>query len=83
MCLCTVQFRHVGEDSTFTPFVLLTQEGWGWDGAITTGDHDADPRLYEGHGELHDLRPLLIDGEGAYGHVGPLGHHLKGYESTA
>lgn len=61
-----------------TPSVLLTQEGGGRDGAIAAGDHDADPCLDEGHRELHDLWPFLVDSEGAYGHVGPLGYHLEG-----
>lgn len=55
----------------------LTEEGRGRDGSVTTGDHDADARLHEGHGEVHHLRPLLVDGERADCHVRPLVHNLE------
>lgn len=54
----------------------LTEEGRGRDSSITTRDHDADARLHKGHGEVHHLRPLLVDGEGADCHVRPLVHNL-------
>jgi len=54
----------------------LTQEGGGGDGAVAPGHHDADARLHEGHGEVHDLGALLVDGEGADGHVRALVVHL-------
>lgn len=47
----------------------LTEEGGGGDSPIATGNHDADARLNEGHGEVDDLRTLLIYGERTYGHV--------------
>lgn len=54
----------------------LTQEGRGGDGAVAPGHHDADARLHKGHGEVHDLGALLVDGEGANGHVCALVVHL-------
>lgn len=54
----------------------LTQEGRGGHGAIAACHHDADACLHEGDREVHDLRPLLVDGEGADGHVGALVEHL-------
>lgn len=47
----------------------LTEEGGGGHSAVAAGHHDADARLHEGHRKIHDLGPLLVDGEGADGHV--------------
>uniref|UniRef100_A0A8B9YET9 ER lumen protein-retaining receptor n=1 Tax=Bos mutus grunniens TaxID=30521 RepID=A0A8B9YET9_BOSMU len=41
---------------------LLTKEGRGGHSAIAPRHHDADAGLYEGHREIHDFGPLLVDG---------------------
>lgn len=55
----------------------LTKKSRGGHGPVTTGHHDADPRLNEGHGEVNDLRPLLVNGERAHGHEGFLRDDLQ------
>lgn len=55
----------------------LTKKSRGGDSSIATGDHDTDPGLNKGHGEVNDLWPFLIDGEWAHCHVGILQHHLR------
>lgn len=55
----------------------LTQEGGRRYSAIAAGDHHTDSRLHKGNGEIHDLRPLLIDSQRADGHVRSLVHHLQ------
>lgn len=50
--------------------VCLTEEGRRGNGAVAAGDHDADARLDKRHREVDDFRTLLVDGEGADGHVG-------------
>lgn len=55
----------------------LTKEGWGGDRPVAPGHHDADPRLDEGHREVYDLWPLLVDGERPHRHVSVLQHHLE------
>lgn len=61
----------------------LTEEGRGGHGAIAACHHDADACLYKRDGEVHDLRPLLIDGERADGHVRTLIEHLGWIEGLA
>lgn len=55
----------------------LTEKSRGRDGPVTARDHDADTRLHEGHREVHDLWPLLVDSERADRHVCPLVHDLE------
>lgn len=55
----------------------LTKKSRGRDSSVTARDHDADSRLHKGHGEIHDLGPLLVDSEGADRHVCPLVHNLE------
>lgn len=66
----------VGPSALSLPTPSRTQEGRGGDGAVAASHHHADARLHEGHREVHDLGALLIDGEGANGHVCPLVVHL-------
>lgn len=55
----------------------LTEESRRRHGAVAARNHDADAGLHERNGELDDLRPLLVDGEGPDGHVRSVGHHLE------
>lgn len=62
---------------------VLTQEGGGRHRAVAPGNHHADARLHEGHGEVDDLRSLLVDGQRADGHVGPLVEDLWAGQSVS
>ena len=56
--------------------LLVTEKGWRGNGAVATGDHDADPGFHERDGEIDDLRTLLIDRQRSDGHDGFLIDHL-------
>ena len=56
---------------------VLTKKGGGGYGSIATWHHNADPGFDEGHREVDDLWPLLVDGEWTHRHVGILQHHLR------
>lgn len=64
------------------PSCSLTKESRWWHRAIATRDHDTDASLHKRNRELHNLRPLFINSQGADRHVGPLGHHLVGKEAN-
>lgn len=61
----------------------LTKERWGGNRPVAPGHHDADPRLDEGHREVYDLWPFLVDSERPHCHVSVLQHHLEEEDSSA
>lgn len=58
--------------------LLLTEKGGGGNCPVAAGDHHAYARLDERHGEVDDLRALLVDRERADGHVSSSVHDLRG-----
>lgn len=57
--------------------IFLTEEGGRGNRAVAAGYHDADACLDKRHGEVDDFRTLLVDGEGANGHVRSSVHNLR------
>lgn len=62
--------------------VFLTEKGWWGNGPVAAGYHNADARLNKRHREVDDFRTLLIDGEGANGHVSSSIHDLREEKRT-